>query len=246
MNAASSPTVGAGLALRHAALDLAPLDSAVPSARLHARLVLIEWDYADLARDGELVVSELVTNGIRFARLAPAANGAPPPVRLRLTERHRGVLIEVWDGHDASPSFASRAASPMPRAAADYRWSPRTPPGGAHTRRAAAARSPGPRSPGKTQALAERGLRILGLAGPHLYFDIAQHPQDRRPNPHPGIRRPTGLGRRRGPRAEQFHARASSPWRWPSRHAGHPGPAGPGDSPRGPGLPAPGLISGGG
>jgi anti-sigma regulatory factor (Ser/Thr protein kinase) len=112
VNAASALTTGAGFALRHAALDLAPLDSAVPSARLHARLVLIGWGHARLARDGELIVSELVTNGSRFARRAPAPTGAPPPVRLRLTERPRGVLIEVWDAHDAMPEPRAAGSEP--------------------------------------------------------------------------------------------------------------------------------------
>lgn len=89
-------------ALRHAALDLAPLDSAVPSARLHARLVLLGWGYADLASDGELIVSELVTNAARHARQA-ATRAGPPPVRLRLTEQAAGVQIDVWDGCGAMP-----------------------------------------------------------------------------------------------------------------------------------------------
>jgi anti-sigma regulatory factor (Ser/Thr protein kinase) len=99
-------------ALRHAALDLGALDDSVPTARLHARLVLIGWGYASLAPDGELVVSELVTNAVRFARLAPTVTGAPPQVRLRITERDRGVLIEVWDGHDAMPEPADSGGAP--------------------------------------------------------------------------------------------------------------------------------------
>jgi serine/threonine-protein kinase RsbW len=94
---------GASYALRHAAIDLGALDDSVPTARLHARMVLIGWGHADLAADGELVVSELVTNGVRFARLVQTVTGAPPPVRVRITERDRGVLIEVWDGHEAMP-----------------------------------------------------------------------------------------------------------------------------------------------
>jgi serine/threonine-protein kinase RsbW len=102
----------ASYALRHAAIDLGALDDSVPTARLHARMVLIGWGYADLAPDGELVVSELVTNGVRFARLAPTVTGAPPPVRVRITERDRGVLIEVWDGHEAMPEPLVGGADP--------------------------------------------------------------------------------------------------------------------------------------
>jgi anti-sigma regulatory factor (Ser/Thr protein kinase) len=103
---------GAAYALRHAAIDLGALDDSVPTARLHARMVLIGWGHADLAPDGELVVSELVTNGVRYARLAPTVTGAPPPVRVRITERERGVLIEVWDGHDSMPEPCAGGAGP--------------------------------------------------------------------------------------------------------------------------------------
>lgn len=96
-------TAGAGYALRYAAIDLGALDDSVPTARLHARMVLIGWGHADLAPDAELVMSELVTNGVQFARLAPTVTGSPPPVRVRITERERGVLIEVWAGHEAMP-----------------------------------------------------------------------------------------------------------------------------------------------
>jgi hypothetical protein len=41
--------------LRLSALDLAPLDTAVPSVRLHARHVVNEWGMTDMASDCELV-----------------------------------------------------------------------------------------------------------------------------------------------------------------------------------------------
>ncbi|HEX6990052.1 MAG TPA: hypothetical protein VF282_11350, partial [Bacillota bacterium] len=49
-------------------LELGALAGAVPSARLHARLVLAEWGLAALSDDTELLVSELVTNGVRASR----------------------------------------------------------------------------------------------------------------------------------------------------------------------------------
>jgi len=103
---------GASYALRHAAIDLGALDDSVPTARLHARKVLTSWGHAALAADGELVMSELVTNGVRYARLAPTVTGAPPPIRVRITERERGVLIEVWDGHEAMPERRAAGADP--------------------------------------------------------------------------------------------------------------------------------------
>jgi anti-sigma regulatory factor (Ser/Thr protein kinase) len=90
-------------------LELGALPSAVPSARLHARLVVGEWGFGDLADTVELVVSELVTNavqastGLLGSRFQGRWSPGPPPVRLWLqADRHR-VLISVWDGSDRMP-----------------------------------------------------------------------------------------------------------------------------------------------
>lgn len=87
--------------LRLSALDLRPLPTAVPSARLHTRHVLAEWNLGDSAEAAELVVSELVTNAAQAATEA-AAGAEPAPVRLRLSARSDGtrlsaVQVEVWD-----------------------------------------------------------------------------------------------------------------------------------------------------
>jgi hypothetical protein len=44
--------------LRMSALDLAPMDTAVPSARLHARHTAREWGHEALAGDCELIVAD--------------------------------------------------------------------------------------------------------------------------------------------------------------------------------------------
>jgi anti-sigma regulatory factor (Ser/Thr protein kinase) len=77
-------------------LELAPLPSAVPCARLHAASVLTEWGLRDLADDAALVVSELMTNAVT----ASAALPARPPVLLHLTAGERCLRVEV---HDCSP-----------------------------------------------------------------------------------------------------------------------------------------------
>ena len=49
-------------------LELGALPSAVPCARLHARLVVQEWGLSTLADNVELVVSELITNALHASR----------------------------------------------------------------------------------------------------------------------------------------------------------------------------------
>ena len=46
-------------------LELAPLASAVPCARLHARAVLWEWGLPDFDDTAPLIVSELTTNAVQ-------------------------------------------------------------------------------------------------------------------------------------------------------------------------------------
>jgi hypothetical protein len=69
-------------------LELGPFSSAVPCARIHARLVLLEWNLGALADDAELIVSELTTNAIR---------ATSHPVALFLRSDRRALIIEVWD-----------------------------------------------------------------------------------------------------------------------------------------------------
>ena len=90
-------------------LELGVLPTAVPCARGHARLVLAEWELQDLADPAELVVSELVTNGIRASRGLVGSrfggrwSAGRPPVRLWLQSDYRTVLVLVWDGNNWMP-----------------------------------------------------------------------------------------------------------------------------------------------
>lgn len=83
-------------------LELAALASAVPCARLHARLVLAEWNLSRLSDDAELLVSELVTNGIMHAsgRL----------VRLWLRSDGRQLAILIGDQSSVAPIPAEQDA----------------------------------------------------------------------------------------------------------------------------------------
>jgi hypothetical protein len=90
-------------------LELGALPTAVPCARAHARLVLAEWGLQELADPAELVVSELVTNGLRASRGLVGSrfggrwSAGTPPVRLWLLSDYRTALVQVWGGDDRMP-----------------------------------------------------------------------------------------------------------------------------------------------
>jgi anti-sigma regulatory factor (Ser/Thr protein kinase) len=79
-------------------LELGALDGAVPSARLHARHVVREWGLAALAEDVELVVSELVTNGVQASRAMTHA-----AIGLWLASDRVQVVVCVWDASPQPP-----------------------------------------------------------------------------------------------------------------------------------------------
>ncbi|MCX4751135.1 SpoIIE family protein phosphatase [Kitasatospora sp. NBC_01287] len=75
--------------------------AAVAEVRAWAVSVLDGWGLADLAFSTELVLSELVTNAIRYGS---------PPVRLRLL-RDRSLTCEVADGSSTSPHLKYAATT---------------------------------------------------------------------------------------------------------------------------------------
>lgn len=88
---------------RRSHLVLGALPSEAPSARLHARLVLTEWDLKELAETAELVVSELVTNAVRASAGLPKRHTGLPAIHVWLHADHECVLIEVWDADERMP-----------------------------------------------------------------------------------------------------------------------------------------------
>lgn len=90
-------------------LPLGAQPGAVPSARLHSRLLIAEWGLAESAETAELVTSELVTNAVKASRGLTGSRyrgqwrAGRPPVRLWVMSDRRQVLIQVWDGHDELP-----------------------------------------------------------------------------------------------------------------------------------------------
>ncbi|HEY1641441.1 MAG TPA: SpoIIE family protein phosphatase [Streptosporangiaceae bacterium] len=93
-----------GLDAAHvAAWDLPSDPVHVRDARELAGRQLAEWGWGDLALTCELVVSELVTNAIRYGR---------PPIRLLLIRQEPDMLIcEVSDGSSTSPHLRRAGAT---------------------------------------------------------------------------------------------------------------------------------------
>jgi anti-sigma regulatory factor (Ser/Thr protein kinase) len=80
-------------------LKLGALPGAVSCARLHARQVLWEWGFSDIADTAELLVSELTTN----AMYASQAVRWDMPIRFWLLSDKTRVVILVWDGNHHPP-----------------------------------------------------------------------------------------------------------------------------------------------
>jgi anti-sigma regulatory factor (Ser/Thr protein kinase) len=77
-----------------AAWDLPSDPAVVAEARERAARQLVDWRLPDAAFTTELVVSELVTNAIRYAQ---------PPIRLCLIHEDHSLICEVSDGSTTTP-----------------------------------------------------------------------------------------------------------------------------------------------
>lgn len=88
-------------------LELQANAASVPSARSHARAVIVEWGLEDISEDVELIVSELVTNAIEASLRAASASQWPgaeaAPVRLWVASDLDAVLLQVWDNSPEVP-----------------------------------------------------------------------------------------------------------------------------------------------
>lgn len=90
-------------------LTLGALPTAVPSARAHAQMMMIEWSMPGVAEDVALVVSELVTNAVAASTDADGRpqyaepGGGLPVVHLRLRSDHVRIVVEVWDSSPQEP-----------------------------------------------------------------------------------------------------------------------------------------------
>jgi anti-sigma regulatory factor (Ser/Thr protein kinase) len=80
-------------------LDLGAYPEAVPCARGHAKNVVWEWGFGELARTCELIVSEICTNAVKASR----ALGEHTTVRLWLLSDKVDVVMAVWDASHRPP-----------------------------------------------------------------------------------------------------------------------------------------------
>ncbi|MGW2934347.1 ATP-binding SpoIIE family protein phosphatase [Streptomyces sp. NPDC001156] len=78
---------------RIAEWDIPAIPAAVPALRTEVLAKLADWNLEETAFTTELILSELVTNAIRYAA---------PPIHLRLL-RDTNLVIEVSDGSSTSP-----------------------------------------------------------------------------------------------------------------------------------------------
>ncbi|MGW0883138.1 SpoIIE family protein phosphatase [Streptomyces sp. NPDC002671] len=81
--------------------DVPPDPALVPSVRARCRETLLEWGLEEIAFATELIVSELVTNAIRYGS---------PPVDVRLLHG-RSLICEVSDGSGTSPRMRRAATT---------------------------------------------------------------------------------------------------------------------------------------
>jgi hypothetical protein len=94
-------------------LELAPLASAVPCARLHARAVLWEWGLTAFHDTACLILSELTTNavaasaGLNGSRYDGRWTPGTPPIRFWLCSDRQRVMAAVWDASHHRPTRAA-------------------------------------------------------------------------------------------------------------------------------------------
>ena len=99
-------------------IGLAAVPESVKQAREFARMTLGGWNLSMMYDDVRLVVSELVTNAVRFAgnpgqRQWNSGRADASPISLSLRHFREHLLIEVCDTDDTPPGVHSRGLGLM-------------------------------------------------------------------------------------------------------------------------------------
>ncbi|MEU2515871.1 ATP-binding protein [Streptomyces syringium] len=103
------PAIDSSAVSNSASCALPPRFEAVRTARKFTRTTLHQWDLHGLFDDVALVVSELVTNSMRYALPDDRGHGVyEPPVRLHLMRWTSRLVCAVRDPSEESP-VASQA-----------------------------------------------------------------------------------------------------------------------------------------
>ncbi|ARZ68704.1 regulator [Streptomyces albireticuli] len=98
------PPIAPSAVSNSASCALPPRFEAVRTARRFTRSTLQQWDLPGLFDDVALVVSELVTNSMRYALPAdPIGTAGEPPVRLHLMRWTSRLVCAVRDPSEESP-----------------------------------------------------------------------------------------------------------------------------------------------
>ncbi|MDH2429780.1 ATP-binding protein [Sphaerisporangium sp. TRM90804] len=87
-----------------ATCPLRPQADSVKTARDVTRSTLRQWGLAELGDDAALVVSELVTNAVRYSRCTPGFYTGHAPITLMLLRLRPHVLLAVADPSDEAPT----------------------------------------------------------------------------------------------------------------------------------------------
>ncbi|MCA1711382.1 MAG: ATP-binding protein [Actinobacteria bacterium] len=86
---------------RHVTFEVPPEPRSVPSAREFCRDTLAGWQLAHMVDDAQVILSELVTNGVLHAG---------PPIGVTISSETGNVELAVSDGSSAVPVVRPRRA----------------------------------------------------------------------------------------------------------------------------------------
>jgi len=86
-------------------LELGPLPSAVPCARLHTRVILQKWNLGQVTDVAELIISELATNALN----ASSSLTESQPIVVDILASHECLIVQVWDASVAAPDLRPHA-----------------------------------------------------------------------------------------------------------------------------------------
>ncbi|MGH3751866.1 MAG: ATP-binding protein [Pseudonocardiaceae bacterium] len=100
---------------------------------MFARGVAVAWGFRHLATDAQTLAVELVTRAVETTGnpnpyFTELPKNRPPNIGIRITQRDRGLIIEVWDSDPTPPQGTDTHLATV--ANASQEWGCYRPPGG--------------------------------------------------------------------------------------------------------------------